>query len=92
MVCEHKNFRANVQVGRLSEKDDGPITSYSADVKIQCEDCGLPFRFVGLSAGAHFAEPRVSIDGLELRAPIEPAIHEKFIPHAGYSLPPRRKN
>lgn len=73
MACEHMNFRSEARVGRLSEREGGPISAYTVDVRICCVDCGLPFRFVGLPAGHHYAEPRVSVDGLELRAPLEPA-------------------
>lgn len=89
-TCEHENFKANVRVGRLTRGDDGPVTGYSADVTIACAQCGLPFRFIGLDAGNHFAEPRVSVDGTELRAPIEPATHEKFAPRASYAFPGKR--
>lgn len=88
--CQHYNFAAKVQVGRLTHGDDGPVTGYSADVTVKCADCGLPFRFIGLAAGNHFAEPRVSVDGQELRAPIEPATHEKFAPAAAYTFPSRK--
>lgn len=87
--CEHLNFRADVKVGRLSETDGGPITGYCADVTVKCADCGLPFRFIGLAAGNHHSEPRVSIDGTELRAPIEPATHQRFAASAAYTMPPR---
>ena len=90
--CAHHNFQAKVSVGRLSHADGGPITGYTADIIIHCADCGLPFRFIGLSAGTHHSEPRVSIDGTELRAPLEPAIHEKFAAHASYTMPPRSNN
>ena len=85
--CEHRQFRADVAVGRLSEAEGASITSYVAEVRVHCAECGLPFRFIGLAAGSHYAEPRVSIDGKELRAPIEPATHEKFLPAASYSWP-----
>lgn len=87
MACKHENFKASVRVARLSKVDDGPITGYSADVTVNCADCGLPFRFVGLNAGNSFVEPRVSVDGTELRAPLEPATHEKFAPRASYQFP-----
>lgn len=89
MTCEHKVFRCAANIGRLSHDEGGPITGYVADVKIECAECGLPFRFVGLHAGNHHSEPRVSIDGTELRAPIEPALHQRFFPRAGYTPPPR---
>jgi hypothetical protein len=90
--CKHLNFKASVDVGRLSHDPGGPITGYTADVRVNCADCGLAFRFVGIAAGNHYAEPRVSMDGTELRAPIEPAIHEKFAPIARYVMPPREVN
>jgi hypothetical protein len=91
VTCEHNNFAAQVGVGRLSKVEDGPITGYTAEVTVKCADCGLPFRFIGLAAGNHFAEPRVSVDGLELRAPLEPATHERFAPVSVYTMPPRVK-
>ncbi len=91
-ACAHEYFKASVRVGRLSQEESGPITGYTADVKVMCAECGLPFRFVGVAAGSSFAEPRVSIDGTELRAPLEPATHQKFLPMASYAMPPRRTN
>lgn len=87
MSCRHEHFAANVAVQRLMQEDNGPVTGFSADVRIQCAQCGLPFRFIGMEAGDHYAEPRVSVDGTELRAPIEPATHEKFAPRASYAFP-----
>lgn len=91
MTCEHQQFVAKCDVGRLSEKEGGPITGYTIGVTVQCADCKLPFRFIGLAAGNHYAEPRVSVDGTELRAPIEPATHTKFEPRASYTMPPRSR-
>jgi hypothetical protein len=92
MTCAHQNFKANVAVGRLTQRDNGPVIGYTADVTVTCAECGLPFRFIGVSAGNHYSEPRVSIDGTELRAPLEPATHEKFAPAASYTMPPRAKH
>lgn len=72
--CPHTNFMTKAGIHRLSDTEGGPITGYTADIKISCTECGLPFRFRGLAAGSHFAEPRVSVDGTELRAPLEPAL------------------
>jgi len=85
--CDHSDFQAQVNVGRLSNETGGPIAVYTADVTISCAQCGVPFRFVGLTAGSHYAEPRVSIDGIEMRAPIEPAEHEVLAPKASYTIP-----
>jgi len=89
MPCQHENFRANVKVGRLCHEEGAPITGYTADVTVSCAGCGLPFRFIGLAAGNHHSEPRVSVDGTELRAPIEPAEHVVFAPRASYVMPSR---
>ncbi len=71
--CEHRSFKSVVGVHRLMDVEDGPITGYTAEIHIHCSECGLAFRFRGLAAGSHYAEPRVSVDATELRAPIEPA-------------------
>ena len=89
MPCQHENFRANVKVGCLCREEGAPITGYTADVTISCAGCGLPFRFIGVAAGNHHSEPRVSVDGTELRAPIEPAEHVVFAPRASYVIPSR---
>ena len=92
MACQHENFQCDCQIGRLLHKDGGAVTGYTADIKVKCVDCGVSFRFVGLPAGNHHSEPRVSVDGIELRAPIEPATHEKFLLSASYSIrPPARQ-
>lgn len=72
-TCAHTNFKSLVRVGRLTEGGDGPVTGYSADVRIECTDCGLAFRFRGKDYGSSPDRPMLSADGLELRAPIEPA-------------------
>lgn len=79
--CAHMNFQAHARVGRLTDTEGGPVTGYTADIKIECTECGLPFRFRGLAAGSHYAEPRVSIDGTELRAPLEPAYTVEIAGH-----------
>lgn len=87
--CAHEQFECRADIGRLSEVEGGPITGYTAEIQVKCAQCGLAFRFIGLPAGNHYAEPRVSPDGLELRAPLEPATHAKFVPAASYVFPPR---
>ena len=90
--CVHQDFEAAVKVARLSDGDGGPVTGFSAEVSILCVKCRIPFRFLGLAAGNHYAEPRVNVDGTELRAPIEPATHQVFQPRASYTTPPRGKH
>lgn len=71
--CDHPNFVASCRVGRLTDTDGGPVTSYQVDVKVTCDKCGLPFRFRGDRYGSSPHHPTLSADGIELRAPIEPA-------------------
>ena len=71
--CEHMNFHVQANVYRLSDVEGGPITGFTTGIEVKCADCGLPFRFKGIPFGSHPAEPRLRVDGEELRAPIEPA-------------------
>jgi hypothetical protein len=63
--CEHRNFAANVSVSRL--EDSG---HFSADVKINCAECGESFRFLGLPVGFDLSGASVSADGTEARLAI----------------------
>lgn len=84
-ACGHLNFVARVAVNRLV--DTG---RYSADVRVNCVECGEPFRFLGVEAGLSPYAPMVSVDGLELRAPIEPQGVPKIASHAQFVMPPLR--
>lgn len=90
--CEHDRFQVGAAIAKLTHEDGGPVIGYSADIRIVCAECGLPFRFVGMAAGSHHSEPRVSVDGLQMRAPLEPATHERFVAAASYTMPSRAKN
>lgn len=70
--CEHKNFKSEVKVYRLTEVENGPVTGYTADIEIVCAECHMPFVFVGVPQGVSPAHPTSNIDGNELRAPIKP--------------------
>ena len=61
-ACQHENFSANVVVNRL--RDSG---RFQADVTIKCEDCGVPFRFIGLPAGLDLEGAATSADATEAR-------------------------
>lgn len=71
-ACSHARFGASVEVNRLSDDDGGPVTGYSADIRIRCAECGLPFEFIGLPAGLSPSQPTSSFAGDELRVPIKP--------------------
>lgn len=71
--CIHESFMANVEVGRLSKVEGGEITSYIAEVKVKCDDCGQEFRFICPDVGILPDRPGISPDGKELRVYIEPS-------------------
>lgn len=83
--CPHLNFAAAVNVGRITRSDDDPtIVGYTADITVQCVDCGEPFRWVGVPAGLSPRRPMVSVDETELHAPIRPASSD---PDFGLGIP-----
>jgi hypothetical protein len=82
--CPHEDFDVNVEVNRLADHDGGPITGYSADIRVQCAACGEPFRWIGVPAGLSPRGPMCSIDETKLRAPLRPASAD---PDFGLGLP-----
>ncbi|MGA5506836.1 hypothetical protein [Streptomyces umbrinus] len=83
--CPHENFDAYVEVNRLTKGDDDPsIVGYSADIKVNCHDCGEPFRWTGLPAGLSPARPMCSVDEATMSAPLRPASAD---PDFGLGLP-----
>lgn len=89
--CAHEQFKCDCKVARLSEIEAGPITGYQLDIEVKCVQCGLQFRFRGIPAGNDPDFPRTSIDGTELRAPIEPASEPRFSSSATYRLPAKQR-
>ena len=83
MACEHPDFIANVAVNRFPETG-----RFSADVKVECSACHEPFRFLGVPGGLSWEVPRVSIDGCELRAPIEPEGEKRLLTNSTFEMPP----
>ena len=67
MTCKHEEFVAHVAVNRL--EDSG---QFVADIKINCQQCGLPFEFLGLEPGLDLHGARCSIDALEARIALIP--------------------
>ena len=86
MSCQHEQFSADVSAHRIVDPDK-PIL-FRADVKVRCVQCGEPFRFLGLDAGLNFERPTVSVDGLELNAPIEPEGVPMLANRAVFHMPP----
>ena len=65
--CKHLDFAAAVVVSRL--EDSG---RFMADIRIQCSECGVPMRFIGLPAGLDTNGACVSVDATEARLAIAP--------------------
>jgi hypothetical protein len=86
-TCLHPEFVASVTVNRLEEVDAREGTGYMAEVTVQCGTCGVAFRFVGVAAGFDVAEPRVSVDGTTLVAPIEAVDQPKLATTLRYRMP-----
>ena len=82
--CPHENFEAWTAVGRLQPSEGQPVNAYTAEIRINCADCGEPFRFIGVQAGLRGDRPMCSVDETELRAPIRPASSD---PDFGLGIP-----
>jgi hypothetical protein len=80
LLCPHMNFAATINVGRLTDGDHGPVTSFLADITVNCADCGLPFSFQGLPYGLDLAGAMCSPDGTEARLAITPGATGLFVP------------
>lgn len=65
--CDHQDFAAVVEVNRLEGSG-----RFSADVRIECAECGERFRFLGLPVGLDLNGAAVSVDGCEARLAIAP--------------------
>jgi len=65
--CPHEVFKAEVDVNRLV--DTG---RFQADVRIKCEQCGTPFRFIGLPCGLDLNGAATNPDATEARLSIAP--------------------
>jgi len=70
--CQHLDFAVYAAINRLTDSDE-LLTGFSADVKVNCKVCGLPFVFLGLPMGLNLDGACVSVDGQELRVAIAPS-------------------
>lgn len=73
MTCAHEDFAVFADVARLTKVEGGPVTGYSADLKIECVQCGERFVFIGLPPGINPRGATGSMDGVEARLPIRPS-------------------
>lgn len=73
MTCKHEDFSASVTVHRITNSEGSDVIGYMADVEVACAHCNEPFAFIGPPVGQLPDEPGISVDALQLRAPIRPA-------------------
>jgi hypothetical protein len=66
--CEHKKQQVNVEICYLAD-----IRRYATTVRVVCETCGQPFRFLGLPLGLNLNGAAMSFDGYEARLTMLPA-------------------
>lgn len=67
MTCEHESFACAVTVNRLED-----VGRFTADVRVVCDQCKTPFRFLGLPCGLDLNGAAVSVDGTEARLAVAP--------------------
>ncbi len=72
--CEHMNFKTTCKVIRLTDVEGGPVTGYTAEIRIFCADCRMPFQFLGTDIGYSDQIPKTNFAGSELRIPIKPGV------------------
>src|SRR5579859_7428730 len=86
MECTHHNFIADAEVARIPDGPSG--LEFMISIKVKCSDCGKPFEWKGLPAGIPRNNPTVSLNRLELRAPIIPHVPAKptFTEHIAGTL------
>jgi hypothetical protein len=70
--CAHETVEASVEFTRLTLVEDGPVVGYQSSIHVACKGCKEPFEWIGLPVGLSPRLPMVSVDGLELRAPLRP--------------------
>lgn len=84
-LCPHENTEAWVNIVRLTASEDDPTpVGFSAEIKVNCADCGEKFRWTGVRPGLSPRGPMCSVDETELHAPLRPASAD---PDFGLGLP-----
>jgi len=86
LKCEHKGRHvANVAVNNIED-----TARFTADVKIWCADCGMPFRFTDLrtdiistrhsNKSVPFGEEaRLPVEPMDMDGPVMPELLEHFV-------------
>lgn len=72
MACDHESFRAQCDISRLSTDEGGPITHYTAELRVYCAECGEQFEFQGLPGGYSAYNPTVDLGRGTANLPLMP--------------------
>jgi len=43
MSCDHPQFLADINVGRITQEEGGPVVAFIADASVECAVCGQQF-------------------------------------------------
>lgn len=70
MSCQHENFQANADIGRITGEQDGDVVAFVMDIKVRCVECGQSFGFRGMPPGLAWDVPTRSPDALEAHLPL----------------------
>lgn len=71
--CRHEDFVSHSRAIRVEESEPGSSTvRYRVELDVMCQECKMPFVFVGLKPGYNVNGPTTDVDGVELRIPIKP--------------------
>lgn len=68
--CQHEDFVAHVDVGRITAEEGGDPVTFEASLTITCAHCAARLGFRGMAAGMSYAFPTRSPDALEARLPL----------------------
>jgi hypothetical protein len=83
-TCRHEQHESAVRIHHFV--DTG---RWNAEIQIRCLQCKAPFRFLGIAAGLSWEGPTCSVEGEELRIPIEPAPAPRLVsPVPRQPMPP----
>lgn len=74
--CKHLEINADVQIARLTDSK-GVLTGFSANITVTCS-CGEKFVWIG-PCGMSPHKPMISMDGFQLRAPLEPQVGGQYL-------------
>lgn len=71
-MCKHENFVVTALVNRLVDESGKKEDHFCLAARVFCEQCNMPFGFLGLPVGLNPEGAAVAPDGLEARLALAP--------------------